>query len=68
MGNNANLESADSTPAIRTGAEYIDSLRGRNLRVFLLGEKVAEPVDHPLDRRIALAGRSGQQFPPALFG
>jgi 4-hydroxybutyryl-CoA dehydratase/vinylacetyl-CoA-Delta-isomerase len=35
---------------IRTGAEYIESLRGRNLTVYYLGEKVAEPVDHPVIR------------------
>ena len=35
---------------IRTGAEYIESLRGRKLRVFLFGERVAEPVDHPIIR------------------
>jgi 4-hydroxybutyryl-CoA dehydratase / vinylacetyl-CoA-Delta-isomerase len=45
-----------STPAkdrpvpLRTGAEYIESLRGRNLAVYLLGERVAEPVDHPIIR------------------
>jgi 4-hydroxybutyryl-CoA dehydratase/vinylacetyl-CoA-Delta-isomerase len=35
---------------IRTGADYIESLRGRNLAVWLLGERVAEPVDHPIIR------------------
>ncbi len=35
---------------IRTGAEYIESLRGRNLSVYLFGERVAEPVDHPVIR------------------
>jgi 4-hydroxybutyryl-CoA dehydratase/vinylacetyl-CoA-Delta-isomerase len=35
---------------IRTGAEYIESLRGRDLRVFLFGERIAEPVDHPVIR------------------
>ncbi len=35
---------------IRNGAEYVDSLRGRGLRVFYLGEKVDEPVDHPVIR------------------
>lgn len=50
MGNNSNLESGDGMPAIRTGAEYIESLRGRKLRVFLLGEQVEEPVDHPIIR------------------
>ncbi len=38
------------TRPILTGAEYIDSLRGRNLRVFLFGEQVTEPVDHPVIR------------------
>ncbi len=35
---------------IRTGADYLQSLRGRGLRVFLMGEEVAEPVDHPVIR------------------
>jgi 4-hydroxybutyryl-CoA dehydratase/vinylacetyl-CoA-Delta-isomerase len=35
---------------IRTGAEYIESLRDRSLRVFALGERVTEPVDHPMIR------------------
>jgi len=35
---------------IRTGEEYIESLRGRNLKVYLFGELVKEPVDHPMIR------------------
>ncbi|MFZ0894265.1 MAG: 4-hydroxyphenylacetate 3-hydroxylase N-terminal domain-containing protein, partial [Candidatus Nitrosopolaris sp.] len=35
---------------IRNGAEYIQSLRGRSLRVYLFGELVKEPVDHPMIR------------------
>jgi 4-hydroxybutyryl-CoA dehydratase/vinylacetyl-CoA-Delta-isomerase len=35
---------------IRNGAEYIQSLRGRNLKISLFGELVKEPVDHPLIR------------------
>ncbi len=35
---------------IRTGAEYIESLRGRKLKVYLFGELVDEPVDHPIIR------------------
>ena len=35
---------------INTGKEYIDSLRGRNLKIYLLGEEVAEPADHPIIR------------------
>jgi 4-hydroxybutyryl-CoA dehydratase/vinylacetyl-CoA-Delta-isomerase len=39
-----------STGSITSGAEYIESLRNRNLNVFLFGEKVTEPVDHPMIR------------------
>jgi 4-hydroxybutyryl-CoA dehydratase / vinylacetyl-CoA-Delta-isomerase len=35
---------------IRTGAEYIQSLRGRALTVYLFGEQIEEPVDHPIIR------------------
>lgn len=35
---------------IRTGQEYIQSLRGRKLKVYLFGELVKEPVDHPMIR------------------
>jgi 4-hydroxybutyryl-CoA dehydratase/vinylacetyl-CoA-Delta-isomerase len=35
---------------LRTGDDYRESLRGRNVRVYLFGERVEEPVDHPLIR------------------
>ncbi len=35
---------------IKTGDEYIASLRNRNLKVYLAGELVPEPVDHPIIR------------------
>jgi len=35
---------------IVSGADYIASLRGRNLKVWYMGERVAEPVDHPVIR------------------
>jgi len=35
---------------IRTGDEYIQSLKGRNIKVYLFGEQVKEPVDHPMIR------------------
>ncbi len=35
---------------IKTGQEYIQSLRGRKMKVYLFGELVKEPVDHPLIR------------------
>ena len=38
------------TSPIRTGADYIESLRGRNLNVYFLGDRIAEPVDHPVIR------------------
>ena len=36
--------------SIKTGNDYIKSLRNRNLNVYLLGEKISEPVDHPIIR------------------
>jgi 4-hydroxybutyryl-CoA dehydratase/vinylacetyl-CoA-Delta-isomerase len=36
--------------SIRSADEYIASLRGRKLRVYLFGELVEEPVDHPIIR------------------
>ena len=44
------MSSAVSIREIVTGADYIESLRGRNLRVYFLGERVREPVDHPVIR------------------
>ena len=44
------MTTAASLREIVTGADYIESLRGRNLRVYLMGERVAEPVDHPIIR------------------
>ena len=38
------------TNPITSGAQYIESLRGRNLRVFFMGERVGEPVEHPVIR------------------
>ena len=35
---------------INNGQEYLASLRNRNLKVYLFGELVKEPVDHPMIR------------------
>ncbi len=35
---------------IVTGEDYVESLRGRGLEVYLFGERVEEPVDHPVIR------------------
>ncbi|QNB46744.1 4-hydroxybutyryl-CoA dehydratase [Thermanaerosceptrum fracticalcis] len=36
--------------ALKTGQEYIESLRQRNIKVFMFGERVENPVDHPIIR------------------
>ena len=33
---------------IRTGEDYINSLRGRKLKVYLFGDLVEDPVEHPM--------------------
>lgn len=50
MSSGAAAAVTSTTKPIRTGQEYIDSLRGRNLKVWLFGELVDEPVDHPIIR------------------
>lgn len=40
----------DRFTPINTGEEYIESLRGRGLTVYLMGEQIDEPVDHPIIR------------------
>lgn len=47
-------ESADErwarfTPIV-TGDDYLESLRGRDIDLYLLGERVENPVDHPVIR------------------
>ncbi len=39
-----------SRAPIETGAQYIESLRGRDLRVHYLGQRITEIVDHPVVR------------------
>jgi len=39
-----------TTKPIRTGEEYIESLKKRDLKVYLFGELVKEPVEHPVIR------------------
>jgi 4-hydroxybutyryl-CoA dehydratase/vinylacetyl-CoA-Delta-isomerase len=47
--NNLVAASGVSTP-IGNGEDYIESLRGRRVKVYLMGERVTEPVDHPIIR------------------
>ncbi len=37
-------------PDIATPEDYVESLRGRDLKVYLFGEQLEEPVDHPMIR------------------
>ena len=41
---------ADFANPIVTADDYINSLRGRGMNVFFMGERVAEPADHPVIR------------------
>ena len=43
---------------LKTADDYIDSLRGRNLDVYLLGERIEEPVDHPVVRPSILLSKN----------
>ena len=35
---------------IRTGEDYVNSLRGRDITMYMFGELVENPVDHPIVR------------------
>lgn len=52
---------------LRSAADYVASLRGRKLKVYLFGELVEEPVDHPIIRpsinAVAETYRLAQQDP-----
>ncbi len=47
---NAAVPQDTSSKKITTGEDYIASLKGRGLTVWLFGEEVDEPVDHPMIR------------------
>ena len=36
------------SPKMKTVDQYLDSLKARNVRLFVRGELVKDPVDHPL--------------------
>ncbi|MEM9171128.1 MAG: 4-hydroxyphenylacetate 3-hydroxylase N-terminal domain-containing protein [Pseudomonadota bacterium] len=46
----SNIRQTQPIVAIRSGEDYIESLRGRDLNVYLMGERIDEPVDHPVLR------------------
>ncbi|MGB9959404.1 MAG: 4-hydroxyphenylacetate 3-hydroxylase family protein [Candidatus Bathyarchaeales archaeon] len=35
---------------VKTGEEYIESLRKRKIKVYLFGEEIKNPIDHPIIR------------------
>src|SRR6185503_16131899 len=39
---------AEFARPIATAEDYVASLRGRAMNVFFIGERVPEPVDHPV--------------------
>ena len=41
---------ADFANLIRTAEDYLGSLRGRSMNVYFMGERVPEPIDHPVIR------------------
>ena len=41
---------ADFKKPIANADDYVASLRGRGMNVFFMGERVAEPADHPVIR------------------
>ena len=41
---------SDFATPIKTADDYINSLRGRRMNVYFMGERVPEPVDHPVIR------------------
>jgi 4-hydroxybutyryl-CoA dehydratase / vinylacetyl-CoA-Delta-isomerase len=41
---------ADFATPLRTAEDYVNSLRGRRMNVFFMGERVPEPVEHPVIR------------------
>ncbi len=47
---NSDIDSlwADFARPIKTAEDYIASLRGRQMAVYFMGERVVEPVDHPV--------------------
>jgi 4-hydroxybutyryl-CoA dehydratase/vinylacetyl-CoA-Delta-isomerase len=40
----------DFASPIATADDYVNSLRGRRMNVFFMGERVPEPVEHPVIR------------------
>jgi len=61
------MRQASREPKIKTAEDYFQSLRGRNMVVYLFGELLPEPVDHPIVwpsvNAVAETYRLGEQRP-----
>ena len=44
------MKAIETPSRIQSGQDYIESLRNRDLKVYLFGELVENPVDHPIIR------------------
>jgi 4-hydroxybutyryl-CoA dehydratase/vinylacetyl-CoA-Delta-isomerase len=49
---------------MKTKQEYIESLRGRNMEIYYMGERIEEPVDHPAFRPHINAAALTYALPP----
>ena len=36
--------------ALMTGEQYVESIRNMNMQIYMFGEKIENPVDHPILR------------------
>jgi 4-hydroxybutyryl-CoA dehydratase/vinylacetyl-CoA-Delta-isomerase len=49
---------------MKTAAEYIESLRGRKMEIYYMGERIEDPVDHPAFRPHINAAALTYEAPP----
>lgn len=50
MGNDVDHEKEKKIMALMTGEEYVESMRKMNLNIYMFGEKIENPIDHPILR------------------
>jgi 4-hydroxybutyryl-CoA dehydratase/vinylacetyl-CoA-Delta-isomerase len=46
----AGCQEAKGNVNMKTGKEFVDSLRGLELQLYVLGEEIEEPIEHPMLR------------------
>ena len=50
IGNDIDHEKEKKIMALMTGEEYVESMRKMNLNIYMFGEKIENPIDHPILR------------------